>query len=200
MPLITAAQFRDQFPALIGTGEDTRILELVDRADALMHAWLGMPVPQNGVRTLETTQYELRLDGPSVMYPRALDLGSNLFAAPSEVASSTLWDWSDDFASEVYYDAPRGLLWLNPTASHSWVDAPLGNRVVTDGGWLTAPDEVVAATVFVVRKLIDLPRTQGVAALTQGGQSVTRTDLEHLIPLEAQHALQPYICWGSRVG
>ncbi len=204
MALITAAQVREHYPQIVGTGEDTLLDTMITRADGLIAAYCGYPAYDGGtVRTLEDQTYTLYLDGPRFTEPQCLDLGIRPVVSVTSAHVDSAWDYGSDAqvaTADMVLDARAGLLWLRSDASSSWEDSPRANKVVIVAGFASTPPDLVAAAAMLVRHLLALRHQQGVGTFSAGGQSATRSDADELVPAAVREALAPYVLGGSRVG
>ena len=201
MSLITAAQVREHFTALTGTGQDSLLDTMIDRADALMAGWCGWP-PSAGVYTMASASYTL-YPAPHTTYPEALWHGLKWVTAVTTAHIDEDWDYgADDLvdAGDLVIDNDLGALWLRPDSSWAWSASPRSNKVVLVNGFATTPDDLVAACAMQTRALLDLARVQGVSQVSAGGQSFTRSDTDAILLRSVKEALQPYINWRSRAG
>lgn len=204
MALITAAQVREHYPAIVGTGEDTLLDTLISRADALLAGYCGFPAYDGGnVKTLEDQTYTLYIDAPRFDDPRCLDLRIRPVVSVTSACVDSSWDYasSDDVvAGDMVLDSRRGTLWLRSDASSSWADAPRANKIVVVAGFPTTPPDIVAAAAMLVRHLLDLRGTAGRTSITAQGSSQTRIDANDLIPASVQAAMAPYVLGWGRAG
>lgn len=208
MSLITAAQVREHFPALVGTGEDSLLLTLVDRADALMASFCGWPVPGTPsaptTLTMVSSAYTRVYDGPAWDDDHRIDLGHPWVASITSAAVDSSGDWSYATAitpSDLVLDTRAGALFLKPSSSSAWYNTSRSNQVVFTAGFAATPPDLVATCAMMVRHLLSLRRVNlGETAASQGGQSVTRADADALVPAGVRNALAPYVLWSSRVG
>lgn len=204
MALITAAQFREHFPQVTGTGEDTLIGTLITRADSLMAAACGWPVPDGGARTMEDVTYTRYVLGPLSWDSRGLDLGIRPVQSITSAYVSIDWTYgaSDLVDSGDYVlDSEAGILWLKPSASSSWAENdPRANKITIVAGFTTTPPDLVALCAATVRHLLDLRRSQGSQSMSAGGQSLTREDAVQVLPQAVLDGLGPYTLWGYRAG
>ena len=186
--MITAAQFREHFPQLEGTAEDTLLDTFIARADGLMADYCGFPMPDAGdARTLGDETYTRRLDGPMLSNRKALCLGVRPVVSITSVdADGTALTENTDY--EV--DREEGILWLLPGgALTNW---PVGHRVIEVelvAGFATAPPALVAITAMAVRHLWDLRQTQGYSSYSRDDYSSTREDVDHALPAAVRSAL-----------
>lgn len=203
MALITAAQFKEHYPQINGVTEDTLFGTFVARADDLMAAFCGFPLPDSGGHTLEDVTYTIYVDGPSVEHPSVVDLGVKPVVSVTTAHTDENWDYGADTliaSTEYVLDNNRGRLWLRPDASKSWSVGPRSNKVVVVAGFATTPPGLVALCAMTVRHLWDNRGSQGVGSSTIGGDSVTRSDASELLPLAVQYGLGSYRNWGAAVG
>lgn len=196
MALITAAQFREHYPRLTGTGEDVVLASLIARADDLMAAYCGFPEYDGGggAHSLEEQTYTLYLDAPSSREPRALCLcvhplttvtSVDLDSTGAYLGDETTLTEDVDFA----VNERDGIL---IRIGSTWPVAFQGTRVVVEAGYASTPPGLVAIAVAAVRHLWDLRNVQGMEVATFGGQSATFADALTLLPQAVQDALLPY--------
>lgn len=202
MALITAAQFREHFPYLESSGQDTLLDTFIARTGGLLALFCGWPAADSGVYTLEQTAYTLF---PETHWKeeRALSVG---FGPIIEVTSAHVdpdWVYGSDTeisSGDIVIDNRKGLLWLKPASTKAWLSAPRGNRVVLQIGFASTPPELVALTAAATRHLLDNRTSQGITDQTYAGQSLTREEAGELIPKGVRDLLGPYINWASRAG
>jgi hypothetical protein len=202
--LITAANVLEHFRQLTGTAENATLTTQIDRFDALAAMFCGWPVPDNGTPTMTAQTYTRYYDGPSLDQASRLDLGHPVIASYTSAAVDSAGDWSYATAipsSDLVLDTVGMALWLKPTSSNAWYTSPRSNKVVFTGGFSATPPNLIAAAALGVRHLLTLRGTPlGERATTQGGTSVSRDDMDALLPHAVRDALVPYIHWGSRLG
>ena len=64
MAVVTAAEVRAYIPTLTGSTDDTLLVTLVSRFDALASAVMGYPNQSSGALSIESGTYVEYLDGP----------------------------------------------------------------------------------------------------------------------------------------
>ncbi len=212
MALITPDELRVHFPQLKGTGEDLRLADVIASADALMALFCGWPPTVEGFHTLELAEYELFLAPRHGNYS-VIDIPHG---APQLVDAAYIDpEWRDHISvqhpastlvadSYLHLDRRSRELWIgsNATPYSQWSTVPRANKVDLQAGLSATPTpfDLVVLAATATRHLLDMPRFGSAAAVTQGGQSYTRTDFESLLPASVRNTLMPYVWWGSRVG
>jgi hypothetical protein len=196
MALITAAQFREHYPQLAGTAEDTLLGSFIDRADALMAKYCGYRRNTSGLMSMASSTYALKYDGPSSQ-GTVLPLGAapiisvqhayidtlRVFGATTELVQGTDFD----------LDIPGGRLSLLPGSAYTrWPVAWQAIYVQFTAGFSPTPGDLVVACAATARHLWDLRNVQGQAGLTVFADSTTRTDLDTLIPAAVRTVLDAY--------
>lgn len=204
MALITAAQFREHYPDLTGTGEDAELDKYIARASALLALWCGWPKNDDGTYTLEQSDYTL-YPRRHHQYDRALDVGLPEMGTPTSAHIDEDWTYGSSTevaAADLVVDERARLLWIKPgaTTASAWSSSPRANKVVIPIGIVTAGDEVIAAVAMAARALWDYRRTQGRQQVTRGGVSVTIEVADNVIPRPAKEALGHLVNWSSRAG
>ena len=213
LALITAAQFREHYPLLTGTGEDTLLDKLIARADQLMAAFCSHPTNDSKVHTLESSTYTIyprpRHDEPAVLdlpHPLVSSITSAYIDPDWRSDLSTAYGSGDAVASgDRLLDAVARELWISSTASPfpAWSSVPRANKIVMVAGFAaaTATPEFIAMAAMAARHLLDLTKTLGITAITQGGgQSATLGDAAQLLPAAVKEHLGPWVVWAGRVG
>ncbi len=186
--MITATQFREHYPQIEGTDEDTLLDTFIDRGVGLIADYCGAPLPDGSdARTLGAETYTRRLDGPMLTNRRALCLGVRPVVSVTSVdANGTAL--TEDVDYEV--DREEGILWLIDGGSlTTW---PVGHRVIeveVVAGFATTPPALVAIIAMAVRHLWDLRQTQGVSSYSRDDYSSTRIDAESALPAAVRSAL-----------
>lgn len=201
--LITAAQFKEHYPLLTGSGENAVIETLIGRADGLLALFCGFPVADDGTRSLTSKTYTRYPKGPRTDAVRALELGIRPVISITSAHVDPDWDYDTDTevaAGDMVVDGAQGTLLLKRSASAAWSTELRANKVVLVAGFAAAPDELVALAAAQVRHLWDLRRTQGQVSAQFGGDQVTYSDAVALIPESVRALLGPYILWESRLG
>lgn len=207
MSLVSAAQLRTHVPQLSGTGEDTALETLADRADSLIAHWCGWPetVEGSALYTMSSATYT-SYPKPWWKDSRALDVGLYWMTSVSQIRIDPDWGYGASFdvsTSSTRIDNARGLLWLLPTATDAWSTAELANRVQIVNGFTdgAAPEFLQYATALVVRHIISKGRKGEVETKSEGGRSVTPINQGDALPEAARNMLAPLVIWGgSRVG
>jgi len=199
--LITAAEARAyNLLGLTGTGQDTEIAEIIDRAGAWIARWLGYPAASAGAEaTIESTTYthysgaweggiEVADDGRSIGLP-VIPVSS-----VTSIHDDTDWDYGSGElipSSDYVLDGVNGLVWLRVDASDSFTpDSPRAVKVVYSGGFSTVPDPIKQACGMVVRTLWDARKQQGRAGLSTPATSASLRPLE--FPGLVFDLLRPY--------
>lgn len=186
MAIITPAQVRDLYPALVGSGEDTRLSTVIGHADALCAAYCGYPRPDSGPYTLAAATYTLYLARDDSADARILRVPVRPIVSVTGVNVDDTWAYGTGTAystsTDVTYDARDGLLLASPTGVlGGWSDGPRGNKIVLVAGYSTAPDGLVAILALAVRELLDRGRTGDQTAGTSSRQSYTRPQATHIL-------------------
>jgi hypothetical protein len=195
MALITAANFRQHYPQLTGTGEDTVLDALIARADALMAAWCGFRPYDGSNRSLTSQSYALKYSAPSAVDPRALCLCARPLSAVSAVEVDVTGFFTGDEealveGTDFVVDLEEGI--LIRADGEIWPVALKGISVEFTAGFSSTPADLVAIAAAEVRHLWNLRNTQGESAYGMGPDSATLADADALIPLAVQQALAPY--------
>lgn len=184
---------------------------LIVQADSLIAAYCGWPVNNDGIRTLESSDYT-RYPLPRHDEPRALDHGLIEVSAVNDVFVDDLWEYGagTEITNAAYLkiDNDERVIWLTPSAPHAWSAAARANKLTLtagfvatpSGGYSTAPADLVAIVAAEVRHLWDLRQTQGTISTNKGEHSTQRdaADQAHLLPKAVRALLGPYIRWSSR--
>lgn len=207
MALITASQFREHYPYLESSGQDTLLDTFIARANGLMALFCGWPMTDQANFTLEQATYTLY---PERHYreTRALAVGLSWVGQITSLHIDPTWAYGSDTevdAADYLYDNRRGLLWLRPSSSRAFLSdeapgAARAHQVVLQAGFATAPPELVAIAAAATRHLLDNRTSQGVQDQTYAGQSLTRAEAGELLPKSVKELLAPYIHLRSRVG
>lgn len=192
MALITAAQFREHYPALSGTAEDTLLDTLIARADEALARACGYPQTDAGAWTLEDATYTFYLPAPSCSEPRRIELP----VCPVVSITSAYSDPNEDYGAEtqiasgdMVLDSQRGDIWLTPDATLSWSLGGRSNKVTVVAGYATTPPGLVAICAMQVRHLWNLRNTQGRESAQQ------QPDALAAIPSLVEQMLGPYRIW-----
>lgn len=203
MALITPAQFKEHYPQLTGTAEDSVLTTLIARVDALFALYCGYPVPDAGARTMESATYTLYFDGASRTNGRTLQLGIRPIVSVTSIHSDPDWDYGvGDLvdSSDYVVDTMEGAVHLRPDSSEAWPSGHRSIKAVVVAGYSSTPADLVALVALAVRHLWDLRRTQGTSQYQVSGDQRTLTDADALIPAHVRSLLGPYVLWESRLG
>lgn|GEM_PF-4051815 len=179
-------------------------------ANALMAEFCGWPVSDAGTYTMESATYTAHLR-PRPGERRVLDIPHGLITAITSAHMDPSWNVSIasayGAAAEVaagyrVLDARARELWLGSTATpySIWRTDARANRVIYVGGFAADAPEILPIAADAVRHLLERPRVGSAVAISQGGQSVTRSDSDALLPASVRNALAPWVVWSSRVG
>lgn len=174
MALITAAEARQYIPGLSGTGDDTKIAELISAFDSAMAAYCGYPAYDSTgtICTFEDQTYTLHLpdedlsisdDAQIVHVPRPLVSVTSVFedeewayAAASEVAST---NWVLDKAG--------GRIILKPSSTHGlWSTEWRALKVTVICGFATVPEDLKLAAKLLVGHWYQLKSRHGKQSLS----------------------------------
>lgn len=195
MALITPANFREHFPALTGTGEDSVLTTLIARADDLLAAFCGFRPYDGVIHSLTQQSYSLKYSGPSRVDPRVLCLCTRPVGSVStvEVDATGFFGGSEEALTEgtdFVADLEEGILLRSD--GERWPVAIKGISVEFTAGFATTPPGLVAIAAAEVRHLWNLRNTQGESGYTIRGDSAQLEDWDQLIPLAVQAAIAPY--------
>lgn len=212
MALITEAQFRTEYPQLIGTAENTRLADAIGKASAVMAMYCDWGLNDSAVYSFETSAYT-RFPAPRHDNPSVIDLPHGYVTSITSAHIDP--DWLSDIAGayasgdevasgDRLLDTKTRELWIGSSASPNsqWSYTERANKIILVGGFAasTTQAEVVWACCVIVRHILGLARMDQVTTLTQGGQSMTRSDIDALVPSSARHILDCYRVWRSSVG
>lgn len=196
MALVTAAEARAHLPLLDGTGEDTLIGTLIDRAGRVLARWCGYPPATVGANpTLESATYVTYLDGPARSdEPEAIRLPvlpvvsvTSIYDDPSRQYTS---ESSVDVVNYIVY-GEEGLVVCSTTGTKSgWSSDRRAIKVTYVAGFSTVPDDLKLAACLYVRHLWDLRHVQGRTSVAQGQANAGLRD--ETIPDSVKELLQPY--------
>lgn len=198
MALITAAQFREHYPKLEGTGQDALLATLITRADALMAAFCGYPQLDDGSFTLEDTTYTVYPHGPRRGGDPAtvcLCIRPIVSITSVHVDTTRVYGAGSLLAEGTDYDVHNiaGSLDLLPGGSlEVWPVTRRAIKVVAVAGYTTTPPGLVAIAAQAVRHLWDLRAQSRETSVNfrEGGADYSGADW--LLPEAVQRALAPY--------
>lgn len=205
MALISASQFREHYPQLSGTGEDTLLDKLIARADQLMAAFCAHPLTDGNIHTLEAATYTRYLR-PRHDDDRVIDLPHPLATAITTAHVDENWAYGASTlipSTDYVLDTARRELWRKPTATGlPWSRSKRANKIVFVAGIVAAAaaPEFVAIAAFAARHLLDLDHTLGLQSATDAGHSATYGDASALLPAAVKEHLGPWVNWAGRVG
>jgi hypothetical protein len=195
--VISAAQFREIYPALTGTAEDPVIEALIDRADALIADYIRFPRVDGVVGTLAATTYTFHLgeDWVNVDDDRCLELPVRPLVSLTTAHRSIEWTWDATTlvdSGDLVVDLELGEVWLTPSSGLAWLSESRANRVVCVAGWSTLPEPLVQLVAMAVRHLLDRRRNQGRAGPTDS----PLVDTDVLLPDAVKEGLATYVHHG----
>lgn len=203
MALITAAQVREHYPTLTGTGEDSLLATLIERADALMAAYCGYPLPDSGGHTLEDTTYTVRA---SVGIDRRVAwLPVRPVVSITSIYDDPAWSWGSDTlvpSTDYTLDGRTGEVWIHgeAVAWSQWSEARGAVKVVCVAGYATTPPGLVALAAYAVRAMLDRGHAGDVLSAAGGRSSYSQEASAHLLPRAVRAGLDAgYRIWGTRV-
>lgn len=201
MALITAAEARSyNLLGLTGSGEDTSINELIDRAGVWIAEWLGYPPASAGAEpTIEDTTYT-HYSGTGAGAVFVADDGRMIMLPVIPVVSVTTlhddtdWDYgSGDLIDSGDYvlDGVNGYVWLRTDASDQFTPGvERAVKAVYVAGYATVPGPIAQACGILVRALWDARKVQGRNSISTPSTSASLTPLE--VPRMVYDLLQPY--------
>lgn len=203
MALVTAAQVREHYPSLTGTGEDTLLNTLITRADGLMAAYCGYPACDSGHHTLEDETYTLYLEA-AVEDPRVLRLPVRPLQSVTSANVDATWDHAAATAvsaADYLAVAIDGALYAKPTGSlQAWSTELRSNKVVVVAGFATTPPALVAIAAMAVRDLLDAGKVGQQTSGSSSRQSYSRPEAGSLLSLAVRGSLDAgYAMWSRRV-
>ncbi len=204
MALITPAQVREHFAALIGPAEDALLATLIQRADRAMAAHCSRPETDTGIFTFESATYTRKIGRPWAGDVRRLDVGVRPIIGVSSVTiddSPGSFTYTTTVPSTDYEIDPRpGHLWLKSTATAAWITSPLGNKIVCTAGFAATPDDLIYAAAAQVVHLNQLRKSQGLQNVGDVTRAVGPDQVDFHIPPMVQALLGPYVLWENRLG
>jgi len=194
MAVVTAAEVRAYIPTLTGSTDDTLLVTLVSRFDALASAVMGYPNQSSGALSIESGTYVEYLDGPG---GRELALTVKPVTAIASVYDDPDLDYTDsaDLISSddytLYGIEGRVILDYNATDT-AWSVGRRHIKVTYTGGYSggTMPNAIKHAACLQVAHWYQSRAHIGRTNLSSGGQTVALKTLE-LLP-EVKEALRPY--------
>lgn len=203
MALITPAQVAKLYPSLQGTGEDTRLTDVISWVDSLLAGYCGYPRPTTGGRTLQAATYQA-FPPPSVRNASVLLLPiypiasvTSIYVDPGlEYGASSLVD-STEYTAQL----DTGEIVLSAASTVAWSEVDRANRVTYVAGFADAPSDLVAIAASAVRDLLDYGKAGAALSVSAGGQSVSRAEATSLLSPAVRGQLDAsYVLWGSRAG
>lgn len=192
MSLITPEELLEHYRGLVDA--DSELLpKLIDRADSLMATFCGLPPYDSGggARSLAANTYTLYLDAPTGQ-PERLDLGVRPLVSVTtvHVDATRAYAAATELTEGTDFDADLQLGLLVRAYGSTWPVGWRSSRVVCVAGFETAPPDLVVLVAASVQALIDRPNLQQLQSSTIGGQSVSPTDLDHMLPAAVRAELE----------
>lgn len=202
--LLTASQFREHYPPLTGSADDTRVEAIIPRVEGLVAAYLGLPPADSGVHTLEDVTYTRHLEADPTD-ARRLRLGVRPVVSVTSVHVDPLWVYGSDTAytsgTDFVLDAADGALYALPSGGLGEFSPVLrANKVVVVAGFTSGPPALLAVLALAVRDVIDRGKTGDKLSGSSAGQSFSRASAAHILSEAVRTSLDPWVDWGSRVG
>jgi hypothetical protein len=204
MALLTAAQVREHYPQLVGTGQDPLLDTLIARADSLMAAYCGYPLTDSGIYTLEDSTYTEYLSAdPST--PGIVRLTVTPVQSITSTYADETWGWDATTlvpSTDRAYESRSGIVWLlgTSTTRTSWTEGYRSVKVVYVGGWATPPAGLIAIGAMAVRDLVDRGFGGELLSASTSRQTVSRGQAGHVLSEAVRGALDAYVLWGRRAG
>ena len=202
--LLTAAQVREHYPSLSGTGEDARVEAIIPRVEGLVAAYLGLPAADSGVHTLDDTTYTRHLEADATD-ARRLRLGVRPVVSITSLHVDPLWVYGSDTAytsgTDFVLDAAEGALYALPSGTLGEFSAELrANRAVVVAGFASGPPALLAVLALAVRDVLDRGKTGDQLSASTSRQNFSRGQATHLLSEAVRTSLDPWVDWGARVG
>jgi hypothetical protein len=200
MALLDAATVREYLPSLTGSGEDSALVSLVARFQALAAAHCGYPAAAvGGNPTLEVVTYTLYLDGTGTKYlqlPVSPVTGITTLHvdADREYGSSQLVS-SGDY--DLFGDKGQVILKVDSTQGE-WDAGSRTVKAVFTAGYSTTPMAVKHACAMQVAYWWQARAHLGKTSVSQGAGSSSVSTLI-LLP-EVRQALEPYRLGSALLG
>jgi hypothetical protein len=201
MPLVSATDAKHLAPGLTGTGADTVLEELLDRADAMCAAWCGFGFDDGGtvLPTFAASTYTWLLAG------RRHTKGRTLYLPVWPVVSITSIedDPNEQFDGTSYLIASGdyvlrkrdGRVVIDPTSSEGWSDTDEETiKVVCSTGFASnaVPDDLRQAICLQAVSLLNSRASIGLTAASLGGASASPVDGAQGLTDEVRALLIPY--------
>ena len=152
MALITAANVKDYLPELSGTGADAIITTIIGRVENQFAKYIGFPLADSGVYTLDSTTYTVYIDNPMYGNPDVLELPIRPVSAVASLHSDVDRVYGSDkliAASQYELDSEYARIILKPnTATQTYERGFRANKVVCTGGFAAAPADLAHAICY----------------------------------------------------
>lgn len=202
MALITAAEAR----ALIkgaSSADDSLLTTLIGYAGVLIAQYCGYPPASSTASpSLESASYTRYLGDPGIFVDP--DDTSRLYLEPWPVTAIALLredeeevfgSSSEVSASDYVQRGSRGqILQLKPLNSHGTWSLDRGAIKITfTAGWSTAPDDLKAACIALVRHLFRAPVRAGLESASEGELSENYQITAHNLPDDVRSMLSGHV-------
>ena len=180
MSLVSLASFKEYLPENQGTGSDSDLQSLLDRAESAVAAYLGYPrvaaaAPATNGPKLSSGPYTFYIDGPVYGLSYVLPLPARPVTAITSWHSDVLRVHGSDTeiaADQFDLDTTLGRLILKSTATSTIDNAYRANKVVCTAGFTTAPDDLEHAVCVYASALTRSKASQGKESTNQRDSSV----------------------------
>lgn len=200
MALMTGAEARVYIRGISGSAEDTNIGTLIDRVDAMIAAYIGLPKHPDGTFSVGDGNYILYLTGDGTKTLQLPVIPTTAIGSIYDDPDLAYDDSADLVASSDYtLYSNEGLVILDKDSTHAaWSTTHRALKVTMTGGFATAPDEVKHACGMQVAHMWTGRDHVGRSKISQGGGSIDVAPLS-LLP-EVRRALAPWRMSASWVG
>lgn len=195
MSLVTTDLLKEYLPELTGTGANTELQNLLDRAESAIARWLGFPIPDgSNTATIAVSTYTLYVDEYWRDDRTVLPLPIKPVVTISSVHSDPDRNYGSDTevgSTEYEIDKLNGLLIIKPDVSTVGFSKGFrSNKVVGTFGFTLFHKDVVHAVCVYSSHLHRAKSNQGKKSTSIRNSTVTF--LPNTIPPEVKEILYPY--------
>lgn len=195
MALVTNDILKEYLPELTGTGADTELTNMLDRAESTIARWLGYPHPDgSNTCTLVVSTYTLYIDSYWYENVSVLQLPIKPVTTITSVHSDPDRVYGSDTevtSTEYEIDKQLGQLIIKPNVSTvGFSKAFRANKVVGTFGFTLFHKDIVHAVAVYASHLYRAKSSQGKKSQTI--RNATTTYMPNTIPPEVKEILYPY--------
>ena len=177
MSLVSVSVLKEYLPEIQGAGADTELSNLIERAEAVIARFLGLPVNDSGTTALTASTYTLYINSPNYSDRSVLQLPIKPIISITSVYSDLDREYTADTeigSDEYTLDTKLAQIILKPNvATIGFNDGYRANRVICSAGYDTDYTDLIHAVCVYCSHIYRAKASQGKKTTTIRNASTT---------------------------